>query len=354
MGFNLSINIDAELKKIHEDNEEQGKQTACLFNLIIYAHEVRRIPYFERILNNILEKFPCRVIFVEGEPEVSGVLEVNVSSVDAQIGENLVACDHIGIRISDSELSSLPFLILPILVADLPVFLVWGRDPCDQDPVLSDLLRISNRLILDSECTQNLSQFSKKVLQWMQNSSLDIVDMNWAFISGWREVLAEVFAVEEKIQELEQLTNIQVVYNALQSPDCLHLRQQATYFQAWLASRLNWQFVEKESSGKVIAYESKKGKVNVHFTPVAKEELLPGSIVAVELRTPHSEFSFQRIGSVSKVLAHVTIDDRCDMPMTAFLPNVRGGLTFQREVFYGSPSPQYEEMLQYLAARYTS
>lgn len=349
MTINSGIDIEQELQRLHKQNEEQGKQTACLFNLIIYAHEPRRVAYFERVLTNILDKFPCRVIFIQELPDTTGVLKIQVSTVGVTIGEEEVCCDRITIQVSESEKNALAFLITPNLASDLPVFLVWGRNPCDQDPVLPDLLKMTTRLIVDSECSGDIGPFSRRILEWIASKKVAIIDMNWAFISGWRDVLSQVFTSEGKLQELSKVTSVRIAYNALQTPEAIHSQKQALYFQAWLGARLKWTFVASKSEERKIFYQSANGSVEVELIPLIKEELIPGAIVSVELATAQSEFSFQRIGSIGKMLVHVTVGDHCEVPMTVSLPNVRGGITFQREVFYGPPSPQYPEMLDFLS-----
>ena len=41
---------------------------ACLFNLILYTQEKNQTNYFKNVVNMIKSQFPCRIIFILGEP----------------------------------------------------------------------------------------------------------------------------------------------------------------------------------------------------------------------------------------------------------------------------------------------
>lgn len=350
MGLEAPIDISMELSRQRASDEEHGLHHASLFNLIIYVHNPARVPYFEQLLSFILQQFPCRTLFIKEQGSANEPMNIKVLTLPIAMGDEKGVCEEVIIQVGESQLNQVPYLIVPNLQADQPVFLFWSRSLTDNEPELQDLMRHATRLIVDSDSSDDLILFSRCMLDWLQKKKKVIVDMNWAFISGWRDAITHVFDVEGKVKDLESIRTVHIAYNAPHSNTCVRTQKQAIYLQAWLAARLGWFFVSYNAEQKQIKYRSNSGTVEVFLTELHKEELLPGALINVEFSTGSSEYSFQRIGGLAKLLVHISFGDRCELPTMLLLPNVQGGLGFQREIFYGPPSPQYVEMLNYLAS----
>ena len=118
-------------------------------------------------------------------------------------GEFDVACDYIHIETSGSSHERIPFVVLPHILSDLPVYLVWAGDPSKDDPLCYQLEQFANRLIFDSESTDNLPRFAKSVLDQYEKSHCDVADLNWARIESWREMLSMAFYSDDKLKQIE-------------------------------------------------------------------------------------------------------------------------------------------------------
>lgn len=340
--------IEAELSRLWEAEGETNKIKACLFNLIIYTDEKRRTEYFWDMVHKVIEKYPSRIIFIEAGHPDSHHLGVNVSNLRINKNGALIACDQITIEVGAEMLERVPFTILPLLIPDLPVYLLWGQDPAQEKSILPELLRVANRLIFDAECSKNLPTFSKKVLEHMESMPGEVMDINWALTSGWRDVLAQVFTSKNKYEQLKRCRTLKVIYND-RSTDWIHKRDiPAIYLQAWLASRLDWKATSVRDD--TLTYDSKEGPVTVQLVPLTREGIFPGNILSVEFASQDDRFiSIQRQGTLPKVAIHVSTLQQCDLPYTLPLPDFRQGIAFLREIFFEKTGDHYKQMLKTIA-----
>ena len=158
--------IQNELDRIWESLETKNVARASLFNLIFFTQNNQRSSYIQKIAQKVIEKFPSRVIFVTVDKDAKeDFLKTQVSILSSSKGEFDVACDYIQIYASGSSHERVPFVVLPHILTDLPVYLIWGEDPCQKDPLCGQLEQLANRLIVDSEATSNLPKFASTLLE---------------------------------------------------------------------------------------------------------------------------------------------------------------------------------------------
>ncbi len=272
--------IEKELARLWEQQKEKNQVKACLFNLIIYAQDQSRNDYLRDISRIIATRFPCRIIFILGNPlSNDSHLHVIVSQEMVSDGELTIACDLINIYVSKEYLDRVPFLVIPHLVPDLPVNLLWAQDPTLEKEVLPFIAPYANRLIFDVDSTDNLKDFVKRI----QNYSLkdyELIDMNWIMISGWREVIRETFYTEERIADLNRATRITITRHIEKSQDWHEKAIQAIYLQGWLAAQQGWRFQRKEVEDQKIKLQYHTGQNIVEIELVGQimaEGLLPGT-----------------------------------------------------------------------------
>jgi len=106
-------------------------------------------------------------------------------------------------------------MVLPHLIADLPVFLLWGQDPTADLTVLPKLEGLADRLIFDSEAVDDLPRFASRLLA---KASDGFVDMNWARLSPWRQTLAHPFNNALDIAQLREAETVEIVFTAAPPP----------------------------------------------------------------------------------------------------------------------------------------
>jgi hypothetical protein len=341
--------IEQELKRIWESLETKNMTRACLFNLIFFTYDNLRKAYFQKVARSVVEKFPSRVLFITiAQTSQKEELVTQVSMLFSGKAEYDVACDYIEIQASHSSQMRIPFLVLPHILPDLPVYLVWGEDLSQNEPLLQSLEPLASRIIFDSEATCNLSLFAKYGLK----QQCDIADLNWARIENWRNVLFAVFSPEEKLERIQQAQTLHIFYNAQQSTFFCHAKIQSLYLQAWLACQLKWEFknLEEQKEKIICTYRGKSGPIQVFVTPVIHTHLPTGLILSIEiLLKDSSSFVFSRDTEQQN---HITVQEttltQCALPARYIFPKGGSGHSLVQEICRRGNSTHYLQVLNLL------
>jgi glucose-6-phosphate dehydrogenase assembly protein OpcA len=334
--------IESELLRIWEELA-QSRTRACLFNLIVFNRLSPRTDYIRAIVQRIIEQFPCRVLFISHEPDSpSSYLKTAVSVVPQSI-EGSVACDDIDIGVAGSELPKVPFLLLPHIIPDLPVYLLWGEDPAIPHPLFEPLLQLASRLLLDSESADQLLPFANSVEALSHRISL--ADLNWVRTQGWRDLAASLFHSPIRVEELRHIRTLEITYNSFQTEAFCHLKIQALYLLAWLASQLRWEPAFHAGS---LSFSSPSGRITASIDAARDPSLPPGAISRLALYTENGgSFVADRSGSVANVI--ICSREQCALPYP-FVLSTQGGVgqSLATEIALQGTSSHYLQMLHAL------
>lgn len=348
--------IEKELSRLWDVRKKEHLAKACLFTLIIYANDKRRVNYLQELVDSILDKFPCRILFIQSEKESdSSYFRVNVSNVSSgqqAFSSSGVSCDQIIIETSHDQLFRVPFLVLPYIVPDLPLYLLWGQNPFEEKDIFPHVQRYARRVIFDSECADDLKLFCKEMLTNLDILKMDIMDVNWALVSNWRDVISELFDTPDKLENLKACKSLVIQYNCLKTETNLHPEMRALYLQGWLASALNWKYqnIEHFETSTILSYYSSLHPVIIGLHPQEIPNLPQGAITSIEIitSTDHT-YSITRRDNLPQVSVHISSRNTCELPFYLSLPNIHKGLTFMREIFFGSLGSHYRETLKAIA-----
>ena len=301
--------ISKELERQWEEQKAKHQVRASLFNLILYCHEPHRVPYFEEFIQTLVERFPCRIFFIQGELNpAQNYLKVSVSNVITSDGELSIACDEIHIAVTTSQMRRVPFIILPHLLADLPIYLLWGQDPTRDNTIFPHLQGFAHRLIFDSESAHDLPRFSRALQEMREKGKFEVVDMIWAAVGGWRDVFASTFDTQEKVLQLRDAKTISITYNGAKTEWIKHPEIQAFYLQAWLAAEMEWKVVSRKES--TLTYHN--GEHEVHIDLVSQETGVPGTILTCEVVSAQEHiFSMARNETLQQVIVHISTLEEC-------------------------------------------
>lgn len=346
--------IEKELDRLW-NTQSTGRQTkACLFTLIIYAHEKRRVSYLQQLVESILDKFPCRIIFIKGE-RTSGpsFFKVNVSNVasgqlQASGGSN-VRCDQIVIESSQDQLLRVPYLVIPHIVPDLPVYLLWGQNPFEERDIFPHVQRYACRVIFDSECADHPGLFCNEMLTNLNTLKMDVMDINWALVSNWRDVVGELFDTPDKLKHLKACKSIIIQYNGSTTSTTQHPEMRALYLQGWIAGALKWEYqnTERFETNAIISYMTPLHPVIIALSPQRMPHLPLGAISSIEITTTTDQNYFiSRRDNLQQVVVHISSKNTCALPFTLSLPNIHKGFSFMREIFFGGLGSHYKDTLK--------
>jgi glucose-6-phosphate dehydrogenase assembly protein OpcA len=324
-------------------DRENGNK-GYLFNLIFYSHEPKRSEYFQKVVQTFIEKYPSRVIYIQSfSDQERDQLEVKTQ----QGKKDNINYDQILITVSKSQLHEVPFVILPKLVPDLPIYLVWGQNPTSDNEILHQLEKLATRFVFDSECANDLQDFSAKMLGKIAGLKIDFMDVSWANISGWRDVIAQTFNSSEKLEYLNQCSRLLIKYNRLESKFIHHPSIQAIFLQGWLAAQLGWEYKTIEYKNEIIInYALQKSNLEVVLKPQERTTLAPGRVFEVEFHGPNDLTTTLTLAEKqSKVMIYISTLEKCELPFSFPIPDMSKGLTAMKEVFYYRASAHYRNML---------
>jgi glucose-6-phosphate dehydrogenase assembly protein OpcA len=344
--------IEKELARLWEAQKEKNQLRASLFNLVIYAIDQDKVKALHETVNTIIEKFPCRIIFIERNPDPSqNYLKVSATNAITGKGNNTVACDQINVEVSEAQIHRIPFVLLPLFVPDLPIYLLWGCDPTLETVILPSIHKYASRVIFDSDCTDNLQSFSSRMLKVIEKEPFEIRDINWAATGAWREVIVNVFNSEERLRTLTNAIKIKLTFNDDQAQNVSHPEIQAVYIQAWLATQLKWKFLSFKFKDKTreFVYSHERGQVTVEIEPTQKKDAISGSILSFEAICEEDQSFLFIPNKKSQTLIHITTRDWCEMPYALPLPDIRKPSFFMQELFYRQTSDHYSVMLSLLS-----
>ncbi len=326
---------------------------ASLCNLIIYTREERRLEYFEEIVNRMIQKFPCHILLIKktgDKPDKVQKIEKKILKITE--GDETTACEQVAFEIS-GDVAKNAYVILPFLLPDLPINLIWGDDPTKPTELLHYLQQYTSRLIFDSEGADDLEKFAQAMQTFLESYTGDAMDLTWARFFGWRNVFLQTFDSAERIEHLRSCESIVITYNAFNSDVFCHTDSQARYLQAWLATQLKWHFdrAKKGKTESTVTYHSGKHTITVTLKPVSLAAFNPGAMISVELNCRGGHvFKLERPEkNQEQVHIAVSSQETCDLPFTVPLSNPILGISFSKELLYGRTSPNYKAMLHTLA-----
>lgn len=319
------MDLTGELKKIWDRLEGTGTMRASLFNLIVVAPDNQRREYVRKITDNVIKRFPCRVIFIT-LVDILKEIKIHVSATSEVEG---IACDMIEIAAPASLLHKIPFLILPHFLPDLPIYLLWAENPSLHTDLLNKLQKWSTRLIYDSEVSDHLSDFCKTLVS--QSKSREVADLNWARTENWRELIAATFYSPARLSSLQGAKKVEIHYNDFETPFFCHTKIQALYIQAWLTTSLNWS-------------------PTITLTPQTNKELAPGTVLSIDITCKDQyHYAFRRDPNhLHQILTTICDEDKCDIPSKFIFSKAQTGLSLVNLIYHPDPSIHFPKVLKYL------
>lgn len=348
------VNFEEELTRLWDKEEGKNKIRACLFNLIIFTQKALRDGFYHELIKSVISKFPSRVIWITSDDAAKEeYLRSSVSSETFGEGEQQIFCEIIHIEVAGTLIERVPFLVLPEILPDLPVYLLWTQDPSKESAVLPRLEPFATRIIFDSEASTDLQEFCRSVLSLLEKFHCEVGDLNWTALSGWRKILSEVFATSESLPALAQSKSIEIIYNKIATQFYQHNQFEAAYMQGWLAAQMAWKFCALEGSqGNLrLQYKSSDREISILLIPREIASLPPGSLLQMEIHSSinNAHFCLKRKEKSRQVEVQYSDDNRCDLPFYAFLPGIAEGQEIIEEIFYQPPSAHYRNMLRLVA-----
>ncbi len=345
--------IESQLPYIHCKNQLISTTKASLFNLIIYTKKNKREEYIKQILKNIIRYYPCRIILIT-VCESGDFLNTSVNILTPEKnGKNTIFCDIINFEVSISFIERIPFVIIPHLLSDRPVYLLWADDPSEDNLISMKLKNLSTRTVFDSETAIHITDFSNTLIRLHDTLACSIGDLSWARIAPWRALFVHYFNTEDKIDCINKTKQINIVYNNFRADQCLHKKIQSLYFQGYLSVKLGWKFnsVIGIKEDLLFKYHSDYGPIDIALTVGKNTNLQSGRLIKIELVSyDNQHISFERdFEHIDKVKIQLSTSSHCEMPIHHILESEDIGKSMSYEIYNQGTSETFLKVLKLLS-----
>jgi hypothetical protein len=185
--------IERELAGLRaEASEDANLRTSVMTHIAWVPPEWEEAA--QRTLAGLAERHPSRTIGLFPRPDAGDHLEAEVRLQCFPFGDRSVCAEVILIRLGGERMLHPASVVLPLLIADLPVFCRWrGRPPFDA--VFDDLVGVAERLIVDStEWGDDLAPAYRELAR--RFDQVAVSDIAWARTERWRRMLAGAWPFE--------------------------------------------------------------------------------------------------------------------------------------------------------------
>ncbi len=337
-------NIENELYQIWQDLAFKQKIKASLFNLIVYAKNSKKLDYIRTIIASLVEKFPCRILFITHDSDSKiEYLKTAVSVIFSKDSKDNFACDSIDIGMAGKNIEKTYFLLLPHLLPDLPTYLFWADDI--HNPFFSKLQSLSQRVIIDSNFSENLSNFLQLSKSYAEKNTFDLVDLNWVRGENWRNLFSFVFYTKEKLKMLENVGSMEIFYNNQKDAYFTYPYFRSFYLQAWLASCMKWKLIKYEFQKNRHLFQYENCQI---FLTQSEENTSTNNILKIHFFTKsHEKIDFTRMDSQVKI--EYTTPEKCEVPFYYVFKSTNIGSILAREMTNVGTSSHYLQMIDTLA-----
>lgn len=341
------IDIEAKLQELWNEGLGKDRIRACLFNLLIYSKKGGKNLLYEKLIQSVISKFPCRVIWIKENLQE----EKLDTSVKGAALSTSIFCEIIEIEFGLSYKERVSSLVLPHIVPDLPFYLLWTEDSSEKDIIFSALAPIATKIIFDTSYIDNLQNFYLNTLQLSKKFPGTISDLNWSYIKGWRHLFAAVFNTNDSLIPLMNSKIIRISYHEAIVSEIKHNEIRAAYFQGWLSSCFQWRFLNLEKEGSVfrITYRHPTHDVTVLLFPKKGDEcgfLPPGAILSCDIESEERHYSFKREVNSRQIFFQYSDATLCELPQCYYLPGISEGQEILEEIFYKSEETHYRNTLE--------
>lgn len=298
-----------------------------LFNLLFFSRQKKRSQYLEELIAPLLKSYSCNLIKIV----------VGTTTEDKNT-----------IVVKEDALSSIPLLVFPKLIADLPIYLIWGDDPTLEMHELNPLLSLASRIIYDAHETPTIPDFADRLIPVIQkNKEKDFIDFDWAFTTNWRKILPKVFDTEEKIEALREAEHLSMTYHGTKELG----RAESLYLCCWLAAQLNWMPKELQNEGDktLLTFQNNHTFTLCEMAPTKESKTLPGSLLSLSIEgRENCSWNFVLDPKKHQITLHFTNKNFCALPQIFPVKNYKQSFTLAKGVLFNPFNPHYYNMLNIL------
>jgi len=294
---------------------------ASVLNLIVTVVDSAAADRVVRTLLGLGVRHPSRALVLVPEREAGAApLDARISTHchDAIGGGDRVCYEEVVLVVRGDAAAHLAGIVTPLLIHDLPTHVWWPGDPPFSDPVFEQLVELSDRVLVDTADFGDLLGGLRRLANLRRQSGVG--DLAWQRLSWWQELTAQFFDAPRFRRYLPNLSRLRIRYAVPATGAALHEADevspgvaapmaQALLYAGWIATRLGWKrhrtLQPLSENGFRLRLEGKHEMVDLLVEPVTTDDLRPGELLSVHLRslgeTGAAEFIIDRDGDDAMV-----------------------------------------------------
>jgi glucose-6-phosphate dehydrogenase assembly protein OpcA len=300
---------EAELQALWEvasqEAERKGQEGVLRlreFNLVVYALGDSTAERVSQVIARLAQRHPARAIILldtglEAAAEDVADAWVSAACYLTPQGERHVCWEQVTIPAWGRAAHLLDTTAMPVMVPHLPTILWWPGQPDLRGDAFRRLGEVSALLLVDSagfaDPVSGLTDVARVIRDRSRN--YQVKDLNWSRLTAWREMVADLFDDQRRLEMLQTVDSIRVVYGAedtYERPDrsLAPSAARALLVAGWLGSRLGWRpgggawETDERRSGVDLRDSSDSDRVIrlvLEHRPLSPS--VPGGLVAIEM-----------------------------------------------------------------------
>lgn len=340
---------------------EWAMMRASTLNLIAIADTPKHAERIEKAISGLTEFSPSRtVILVRSGATKAGELGVRVAVHEHQMGkgqagirfESITVSAHAG---NDELLAS---VTSSLLLAELPDFLWIPRGEITGNPLLSSLIELADRVIVDTSALAEPGPHLRKLAELAQlpKPAAKISDLVWSRLTPWRQLIAQFFDHTTTQACLDSLDDVQIGYGGVDDDGRSGLTA-GLLLAGWLSTRLGWkapgELVRSKDGWRLTLRAGPRGRSREVLLSIQPTDNMSavGSLATVTLLANGAapgEFSVER----TSVEGITTVSETPTMPRVSRLVyehRLADSHLLSQELRNFTGDPVFEEALQFAA-----
>ena len=355
--------VERQLALLRRSTSAHGREgvalpaRAAVLTLVVYATRRVHAERAARVISVLSNRHPSRALILFHDARETGQLTLRCHL--PQAAGNQVLYEQIVVRAREAVPHLLRSIAIPLVIADLPVFLWWTGTPDVHAPQFDELLALAHRLVIDSADFARPDDALPELRQLAREGTgrFGVTDLNWTRLTAWRELLAQFFDVREWRGFLDAITGVRVSFAVDMDGREIH-PSQALLLVGWLAGLLGWRPVEQmapsEAGGLLFRVARGDGTpIWVRVRPRFVRGIEEGHVTGVRLRSGRdgrqAEFVVKRSDDGRPhAETEALVDGASVMHRTVFLPTPSVVELLGEELTITRSDAVYEEALRSL------
>jgi glucose-6-phosphate dehydrogenase assembly protein OpcA len=233
----------AEMSAPKGGGQAGGVVRACALNLVVYVAGREECPEVNDLLEDIVERHPCRAILIVADRAATQPRLEAFVSTRCQLtprGSKQVCGEQVTIEADGPVVETASTAVAPLLVPDVPVFLWWKDIPHQEDKLFDHLAEMADRVVIDSASFDQPHKDTLRLAAILKRGGLRLSDLNWGRLTSWRSLVASFWDVSDYRDSLTQIVKVVIEYDP---PDSSHeeIAPKALLALGWIASCLGWE-----------------------------------------------------------------------------------------------------------------